>query len=83
VPLGWFSEAGLDEEPRRMIGWSCGTPLANVTGYGAISLPLAWTEEGLPLGVQLAMPPGRDHELFAVAAQLFDDAAPRPVPPMF
>jgi amidase len=83
VPVGWFSEGGLDDEPRRMIGWSSGTPFANITGYGALSLPLAWTRDGLPIGVQLAMAPGRDHELFAVAASLMTAASPRPLPPMF
>jgi amidase len=83
VTVGWFSKAGFDEEPRRMIGWSSGTAFANVTGYGAVSLPLAWTEDLLPIGVQLAMAPGRDHELFAVAALLMTAASPRPLPPMF
>lgn len=83
VPVGWFSEAGLDAEPERMIGWSCGTPFANITGYGALSLPLAWTNEGLPVGVQLAMAPGRDHELFGMAAQIMDRSTPVRTPPMF
>ncbi|HZO08444.1 MAG TPA: amidase family protein [Myxococcota bacterium] len=42
----------------------------NATGQPAISLPLAWSDEGLPLGVQLVAKPGRDDCLLAVAAEL-------------
>jgi len=42
----------------------------NVTGHPAISLPLHWTADGLPLGVQLVARVGREDLLFRVAAQL-------------
>jgi amidase len=42
----------------------------NVTGMPAVSLPLHWTAEGLPVGVMLAGRSGEDHRLFALAAQL-------------
>jgi len=42
----------------------------NATGQPAISLPLAWSDEGLPLGVQLVAKPGREDWLMAVAAEL-------------
>jgi amidase len=47
----------------------------NVTGHPAISLPLHWTADGLPLGVQLVARLGREDLLLRVAAQL-EDAAP-------
>jgi amidase len=42
----------------------------NATGQPAISLPLHWTPDGLPVGVQLVAATGRDDLLLRVAAQL-------------
>lgn len=42
----------------------------NATGQPAISLPLGWSEEGLPIGVQLVAPLGREDILLQVASQL-------------
>jgi len=42
----------------------------NMTGQPAISLPLHWSDEGLPIGVQLAAAYGREDLLLRVAAQL-------------
>ena len=46
------------------------TQLANITGRPAISLPLHWTPEGLPLGVQFVAPLGGETTLLALAAEL-------------
>jgi amidase len=46
------------------------TAAFNVTGQPAVSLPLSWTETGLPIGVQLVGPPLGDALLFRVAAQI-------------
>ncbi|MCV7177992.1 amidase [Mycolicibacterium sphagni] len=46
-------------------GW---TTMGNVTGWAAISLPLAVTEDGLPIGVQLMAPD--EAILLQLAAQL-------------
>jgi amidase len=46
------------------------TPVQNMTGEPAISLPLHWNASGLPIGVQLVAPWGREDLLLRVAAQL-------------
>jgi amidase len=42
----------------------------DVTGQPAISLPLHWNDDGLPIGVQLVAAYGREDVLLRVAAQL-------------
>ena len=57
------------------IGWVPYTQLANLTGRPAISVPLHWTDAGLPLGVQLVGRLGADGLLLQLAAQL-EEAQP-------
>jgi len=47
----------------------------NVTGMPAVSLPLHWTNSGLPVGVMLAARPAEEELLLALAAQV-EAAAP-------
>jgi amidase len=46
------------------------TPPFNMSGQPAISLPLHWNDDGLPIGVQLVAAYGREDVLIQVAAQL-------------
>ena len=47
----------------------------NMTGQPAVSLPLHWTPDDLPVGVQLVAGYGREDVLVRVASQL-EQAAP-------
>lgn len=60
----------VDDIVDKNLGWVPYTQLANITGRPAISLPLHWTEEGLPLGVQFVAPLGGESLLVRLAAQL-------------
>jgi amidase len=74
IPLG-----ELDQSARGVTAWQwterifayvCFTALFNWTGQPAVSLPLHWTPDGLPVGVQLVTRLGDEATLLRVAAQL-------------
>jgi amidase len=66
------------------LAWTPFTPLANLTGRPAMSVPLYWNPQGLPLGVQFVAPLNGETTLLQLAAQLeqarpwFDRRAPWP-----
>jgi amidase len=70
---------GHEENPyapiERAIPYAAFTAGFNATGQPAISLPLHWSEAGLPIGVQLVADMGREDLLLRVAAQL-EEAVP-------
>jgi amidase len=72
VPIGTHDDSGPDplEAFHRAVPQGAFTALFNATGQPAISLPLHWTEDGLPVGVQLVAPFGREDLLIRAAAQL-------------
>lgn len=59
----------------RMLRWVAFTPLQNATGDPAISLPLATTASGLPLGMMFAADAGREATLLELAYEL-EEASP-------
>ncbi|MGV0605975.1 amidase [Mycolicibacterium sp. XJ1904] len=60
----------VDDIVDKNLGWVPYTQLANLTGRPAISLPLHWTPNGLPLGVQFVAPLAGESLLIRLAAQL-------------
>ncbi|ORA36286.1 amidase [Mycobacterium aquaticum] len=60
----------VDDMVDKNLGWVPYTQLANLTGRPAISLPLHWTAEGLPLGVQFVAPLAGESLLLKLASQL-------------
>lgn len=54
----------------RLIDWVGFTPLQNVTGEPAISLPLARSAEGMPVGMMFSAPLGMERRLLELAYEL-------------
>lgn len=54
----------------RLVDWAAFTPLQNATGDPAISLPLAESATGLPVGMMLSSPRGREARLLELAYEL-------------
>jgi amidase len=54
----------------RLMTWVAFTPLANATGDPAISLPLAQTANGMPLGMMFGAGAGREATLIGLAYEL-------------
>jgi amidase len=72
VPIGEHLATADDpmagmKRAARFVGF---TPPFNASGQPAISLPLHWNDDGLPIGVQLVAAYGREDMLLAVASQL-------------
>jgi amidase len=68
---GLVLKTGLVEEMvRENLKWVPFTQIGNLTGAPAMSVPLHWTADGLPLGTHFVAPHGGEGVLFSVAGQL-------------
>jgi amidase len=70
-PLGWFDADGdgaADFERQKR--YAAFTAVFNVTGQPAVSVPLHWTDGGLPVGTMLVGRPADEATLIALSAQL-------------
>ncbi len=78
VPPASLEELKRDRErlrPRELLMLRNTRPF-NVWGIPAISVPCGFTSDGLPIGLQIAGPPGREDLVFA-AARVYESAAPK------
>jgi amidase len=72
VPLGTFDSPPEDplQGLYRAVEFVPFTPICNATGQPAMSVPLYWNTDGLPVGVHFAGRFGDEATLFRLAAQL-------------
>jgi amidase len=69
--LGYFDQNGdLQTFAERVTEYLSVTPLHNAMGTPAMSVPLHWTADGLPVGVHFAGCYGEESTLLALAAEL-------------
>ena len=54
--IGYLAPTDYQQVMDRLIDWVAFTPLQNVTGEPAISLPLAQSADGMPVGMMLSPP---------------------------
>jgi Asp-tRNA(Asn)/Glu-tRNA(Gln) amidotransferase A subunit family amidase len=69
--LGYFDQNGdVQTFTERVTEYLSVTPLHNATGTPAMSVPLHWTADGLPVGLHFAGRYGEEATLLALAAEL-------------
>ena len=69
-PVGFFDTEDADRNFVQQCQYSPFTSFVNVAGLPAITLPVAETADGLPMGVQLIGRPGGESTLLALGSQL-------------
>jgi amidase/6-aminohexanoate-cyclic-dimer hydrolase len=75
TPALWSDFLACRLGPEGVLPYSPFAPQANASGQPAASLPLRWTAEGLPVGVQATARFGEDDALMALCAEI-EAAAP-------
>ena len=73
--IGYLAPTDYRQVMDRLIDWVAFTPLQNVTGDPAISLPLAQSADGMPVGMMLAADMGQEALLLELAYEL-EEARP-------
>ncbi len=68
-------DVAFDTAFQRVRDYFLYTPVQNVTGDAAVSLPLGMSEDGLPIGVQFIAPQGEEARLLELAYELEADGA--------
>ena len=75
VPVGYFDEVDPAENFERQKRFTPWTAIYNISGLPAVSVPLHWNAEGLPIGVMLGGRMGDEGPLISLSAQL-EEARP-------
>jgi amidase len=70
VPVGYFDEVDPAENFERQKRFTPYTALYNISGQPAVSLPLYWNADGLPIGVMLAGRLGDEATLISLSSQI-------------
>jgi amidase len=70
VPVGYFDEVAPAENFERQKRFTPYTALYNISGQPAVTLPLSWNAQGLPIGVMLAGRIGDEATLISLSAQV-------------
>ena len=73
--VGHLAPTDYEQVMDRLISWVAFTPLQNVTGEPAISLPLTRSADGMPVGMMLSAAIGREALLLELAYEL-EEARP-------
>ncbi|MFN8310290.1 MAG: amidase [Chitinophagales bacterium] len=60
----------IEKISHKIFNWIPYPPLANITGQPAMTVPLHWSEKGLPMGTMFTAPMNQEATLFQLAAQL-------------
>ncbi len=69
-PIGWFERDRPERDFEQQCLFTPFTSFVNVAGLPAISLPVAESADGIPMGVQLIGRPGGERTLLSIGAQL-------------
>ncbi len=71
LPLGTVRMDGtLEQFDEQVAPMTAFTAVCNATGVPAMSVPLEWTDDGLPIGLHFVARLGAEETLYALAAQL-------------
>ena len=69
IPIGHLTE-DIGQFTERLFAFMPNTQAFNNTGQPAMSVPLAWSQAGLPIGMQFVGPMAGEARLFQLAGQL-------------